>query len=440
MRPLARAALSLLMAAGPALAAAPADADTPLARIVVAFANEPLAAPGPAGTTGGRYGGTGYSVGQSAQRQAHKVAASYGLREVTSWPIQVLSMHCVVFEISNGRPMADVLAELTKDSRVVLAQPLQEFHTLTAPGATAGAATTSAASPASATAPAGAPYNDPLYDLQTNMTALGIARAHERTQGAGVRIALIDTGVDLDHPDLRGASLHSQSFIDRRVSPGSLRHGTAMAGLIVAVANNHLGIVGIAPRAHIEVLEACWQLAPGRHAATCNTFTLARALAAALASGATLVNLSFAGPADPLLAALVQTGLKRGVTFVGAAAPDAPFPTAIPGVVTAAGTEQPPPAAALAAPSQHVLTLRPGGEYDFEAGTSVAAAEITAVLALLVSASPTRLPTATLVSLLAGPTPSAATSAQPPVDVNAALSRLEATYGGKTLAARAPQP
>ena len=421
-------ALWLLMAGGPALAAAPADASAPLPRIVVAFANEPASAPGPAGTTGSRYGGTGYGVGQSAQRQAHSVASAYALREVTSWPIQVLAMHCVVFEIANGRPVADVVAQLSKDSRVVLAQPLQEFHTLTAEGA---AATPSAAS---------TPYNDPLYDLQTNMTALGIARAHERTQGAGVRIALIDTGVDLDHPDLRGASLHSQSFIDRRVSPGSLRHGTAMAGLIVAVANNHLGIVGIAPRAHIEVLEACWQLAPGSDAATCNTFTLARALAAALASGATLVNLSFAGPADPLLAALVQTGLKRGVTFVGAAAPDAPFPTAIPGVVTAAGTEQPPPAAALAAPSQHVLTLRPGGEYDFEAGTSVAAAEITAVLALLVSASPTRLPTATLVSLLAGPTPSAATSAQPPVDVNAALSRLEATYGGKTLAARAPQP
>jgi subtilisin family serine protease len=141
-----------------------------------------------------------------------------------------------------------------------------------------------------------------------------------------------------------------------------------------------------------------------------------------------------------LLAALVQTGLKRGVTFVGAAAADAPFPTAIPGVITAAGTEQPLPAGALAAPSQHVLTLRPGGEYDFEAGTSVAAAEITAVLALLVSASPTRLPTATLVSVLQGPTASAATSAQPPVDVNAALSRLGATYGGKTVAARALQP
>jgi subtilisin family serine protease len=433
MRTVTRTAFWLLLAAGLALIATSAAASAPPPRIVVAFANEPAAAPGPAGTTGSRYGGTGYGVGQSAQREARSVAAAYALREVTSWPIQLLSMHCVVFEIANGRPVADVVAALSKDSRVVLAQPLQEFHTLTTERA--------AAAPAAPTAPgaAAAPYNDPLYDMQTNLTALGIARAHEHTQGAGVHIALIDTGVDVDHPDLRGVIVHSHSFIDKPASAGSLRHGTAMAGLIAAVANNHIGIVGIAPRAQIEVFEACWQLAPGSDAAACNTFTLARALAAALSSGAPLVNLSFAGPADPLLAALVQTGLKRGVTFVGAAAPaDAPFPTAIAGVITAAGTEQPPPAGALAAPSLHVLTLRPGAEYDFESGTSVAAAEISAVLALVISSSPTRLPTATLLSLFEGPTAAAAAATVPPVDVNAALARLEATHGGRTIAARAP--
>ena len=447
MRLLTRIALWLLLAAGPALAAAQADPSAPLPRIVVAFANEPAAAPGPAGTTGNRYGGTGYGIGQRAQRQAHSVAAAYSLREVTSWPIQVLSMHCVVYEIANGRPVADVIAALSKDSRVVLAQPLQEFHTLTTDGAgatpSAGAApsTSPALSGAAAPSAAGARYNDPLYDMQTNMKALGIARAHERTQGAGVRIALIDTGVDVDHPDLRGAIVHTHSFTDRPASAGSLRHGTAMAGLIAAVANNHIGIVGIAPHAQIEVFEACWQLAPGSDAAACNTFTLARAIAAALASGAPLVNMSFAGPADPLLTALVQTGLKRGVIFVGAAAPaDAPFPTGIAGVITAAGTEQPLPAGALAAPSQHVLTLRPSGEYDFESGTSVAAAEITAVLALLVSASPARLPTSTLVSLFERPTAAVTMTTVPPVDVNEALSRLDAAHGGRAVAARAPRP
>jgi len=410
-------------AAGPALAAPPDAAGASRPKIVVTFANEPLAAPGPAGTTGSHYDGTGYGVGQSAERSARSVAAAYDLREVRSWPIQVLSMHCVVFEIANGRPVAEVVAALSKDSRVALAQPLQEFHTLTGAGGTA------------------APYNDPLYDLQTNMAALGIARAHERVQGAGVHIALIDTGVDLGHPDLHGASVRSHSLLDSAAPAASLRHGTAMAGLIAAVANNHIGIVGIAPRAQVDVFEACWQLAPANDAAACNTFTLARALAAALASGAPLVNLSFAGPADPLLTALVQAGLKRGVTFVGAAAgPDAPFPTGIAGVITAAGSEQPLSTGALAAPSQHVMTLRPGGEYDFESGTSVAAAELTAVMALLLSASPTRLSTATLVSLLSGPTPVHA-DGQPVVDVNAALARLDALHGGRTVAARtAPAP
>ena len=62
------------------------------------------------------------------------------------------------------------------------------------------------------------------------------------------------------------------------------------------------------------------------------------------------------------------------------------------------------------------------------------------MLALLESASPTRLPTATLVSLLEGPTATAAASVPAPVDVNAALSRLDAVHGGRTIAARAPQP
>ena len=391
--------LALLMGATPLLAAPPAA----LPRIVVGFANAAHSAPGPAGTTGSRYDGSGYAVGQSASQQAKQVATAYALHEVVSWPIQALAMHCVVFEISAGRSVAAVLAQLSHDRRVMLAQPLQEFHTLTA------------AEPASG-------YNDPLYDLQTNLTALGIARAQERTQGAGVRIALIDTGVDAAHPDLAGRIVRSHSFVPGPAPPAAARrHGTAMAGVIAAVANNHLGIVGIAPRAEIEVFEACWQLAAGADAAACNTFTLAQALAAALASGAPLVNLSFAGPADPLLTALVQNGLKRGVTFVGAAAePSAPFPTAISGVISASGSEQAAPPGAFTAPAQHVMTLRPGGEYDFASGTSVAAAEVTGIIALLLSASATHLDSTGVMELLRHNAGAAAGV----LDVNAALARV----------------
>jgi len=133
-----------------------------------------------------------------------------------------------------------------------------------------------------------------------------------------VRIALIDTGVDTRHPDLRGRIARVKSFVDSKPrSSRSFRHGTAMAGLIAAVANNRVGIVGIAPLAQVEVFEACWQLKPDTDEAACNTFTLAQALVAALDAGVALVNLSIGGPADPLLSALVEAGLKRGVIFIG---------------------------------------------------------------------------------------------------------------------------
>jgi subtilisin family serine protease len=409
--------------------ASPAYATQYLPRIIVGFANAPHTLPGPAGATGSHYGGDGYRVAQSAHDQARRVAATYALHEVASWPIEALGMHCVVYEITNGRPVPELLASLSKDARVVLAQPLQEFHTLTAPASAAPAATTTAAA-VSAVAP---PYNDPLYDLQTNLVALGIARAHQRTQGAGVRIALIDTGVDSAHPDLRGRIVRTASFTAPHTRrPSDLRHGTAMAGIIAAVANNHVGIVGIAPLARLEVFEACWQLDPASDAAACNTFTLAQALAGALAAGTPLVNLSLAGPADPLLTALVTSGIRRGVIFVAAAAPQAGFPGSIAGVIRAAGTEEPLPEGTFAAPAVHVLTTRPNGQYDFESGTSVACAEITGIIALLMSATPTRLTGSAITTLLSGRervTGQAANSLAdpPPVDVNAALSRLDAS-------------
>jgi subtilisin family serine protease len=398
-------ALCGLLALAPALRAAPAPlpASVQGPRIVVAFANPAHTAPAPAGTTGTHYGGDGYRVAQDAQREARRVGERYALHALSSWPIQELSMHCVVYEIRDGRSTEAVLAVLKSDRSVVLAQPLQEFRTLSEPAAA---------------------YNDPLYDLQTNLGALNVAQAHLRSQGAGLKVALIDTAVDADHPDLRGRILRSHSFVTG-AAPG-MRHGTAMAGIIVAAANNHIGIVGIAPLAQLEVFQACWQLTPDSDAAACNTFTLAQALAAAIASGAPLVNLSIGGPPDALLAALVEQGEKRGVTFVGAlAGAQQGFPTAVAGVIAAGASEQPLPAGAFGAPSEHVLTTLPAGQYDFESGTSVAAAEITGVIALLMSASTTRLAPAAIPRLLGqGSTAAATLPGDCCVNAAAALTRL----------------
>jgi subtilisin family serine protease len=419
--------LSLLIlgaGAGISGAAEPvASASTTHARVVVTFANVPRQSPGPAGSTGRHYTGDGYLLAQSAHTDAKRVAAKYSLREVANWPIRSLAIHCVVYEIPDDRPVTEVLAQLQKDSTVALAEPLSEFHTLSDP------------KPPAAAAPS--PYNDPLYDLQTNLPALGIATAHERSQGSGIRIALIDTGVDARHPDLRGRIVKTRSFVDHHApTAASYRHGTAMAGLIAAVANNHIGIVGIAPMAQLEVFEACWQLRPDNDEAVCNTFTLAKALAAALDSGITLVNMSIAGPQDPLLASLIDVAIKRGVTFVGAVAePADAFPTGISGVIAAQGQQRSLRADAFSVPANHILTLRPDGQYDFESGTSVAAAELTGVIALLMSSADTRLSTASIISLLKATEVTGGTVAGA-INVNDALGRLDLEQHRGRVAAR----
>jgi subtilisin family serine protease len=400
-----------------------ASASTTHPRVVVTFANVPRQSPGPAGSTGRRYTGDGYLLAQSAHADEKRVAAKYSLREIADWPIRSLAIHCVVYEIPDGRSVTAVLAELQKDSTVALAEPLSEFHTLSDPRPAAGATP--------------APYNDPLYDLQTNLPALGIATAHERSQGSGIRIALIDTGVDTRHPDLRGRIVKTRSFVDHRApSAASYRHGTAMAGLIAAVANNHVGIVGIAPMAQLEVFEACWQLRPDNDEALCNTFTLAKALATALDSGIKLVNMSIAGPQDPLLSSLVAVAVKQGVTFVGAAAePADAFPTGIAGVIAAQGQQRSLRADAFSIPANHILTLRPDGQYDFESGTSVAAAELTGVIALLMSSADTRLSTGSIVSLLRD-TAEIGGSAAGSINVNDALAKLDVEQHRGRVAAR----
>jgi subtilisin family serine protease len=386
--------------------------------VVVTFSNEPYRPASRAGTTGRRYTGESYGVAQSAHEKARKVAAIYSLRQVASWPIKELGVHCVVYEILDARSMSDVLSALAKEPRIALAQPLQEFHTLT---------TNREAS--------GGTYNDPLYGLQTNLVTLGIAAAHEHSQGAGVRVGLIDTGVDTRHPDLRDRISGTKSFIaSNGVNAAAYRHGTAMAGLIAAVANNHVGMVGIAPLARIEVFEACWQLKPDTDDAACNTFTLAQALAAAIEARIPLINLSIAGPADPLLAALVQSGLKRGVIFVGStAAQTDSFPTNIAGVIGVGDSDREHGNATLSVPGTHVLTLRPDGQYDFESGTSVAAAQLTGIVALLLAVD-SHLASGTVVSLLKEPGNAASAATLSGIDVSAALARVEAERAGGRLA------
>jgi subtilisin family serine protease len=109
-------------------------------------------------------------------------------------------------------------------------------------------------------------------------------------------------------------------------------------------------------------------------------------------------------------------------------------------VIAAQGIQSPLRPDAFSVPSNHVLTLRPDGQYDFESGTSVAAAEITGVVALLMSSANSRPTISEVVSLLkeTGGADGTATSAL--VNVNAALAKLDLQQHRGRMAARTVSP
>ena len=215
-----------------------------------------------------------------------------------------------------------------------------------------------------------------------------MAEAHNISRGSGVRVAIIDTGVDTEHPDLAGRTQVTRNYIDD--DPAAFRndrHGTQVAGLIAAAANNGIGIVGVAPDVRIMAYKACWQ-ASASSAGRCNSFTLAQALADALAARAQVINLSLVGPSDPLLEALVGRAVDAGIIVVGAVSADPRFgfPAKLPRVLAVAEAETSPDGDhILRAPARDIVTLVPNGHYDFASGSSLATAQISGVVALLLA-------------------------------------------------------
>lgn len=302
--------------------------------------------------------GATYNVSPAARQELRALASAHRLREVDGWPIPALGVHCAVFRLPNDIAPAEAMRQLSRDRRVESVQPLNSFDTMST-------------------------SNDPYRNLQRNLDAMQVEQAHAWSRGEKTRIAVIDTGIDAMHPDLAGRIALQRNLVDAAPSPPE-KHGTAVAGVIAALDNNREGIVGVAPAASVLGLKACWPQAADAAKSVCNTFTLAKALALAVEEHSDVVNLSLAGPADPLLQRLVDYGAKRGVIYVGALPTSAPgFPCNIANVICVGSAGHPDPTPQLFAPGAEVLTLLPEGRYDFLSGSSFAAASVSATIALL---------------------------------------------------------
>jgi subtilisin family serine protease len=177
-----------------------------------------------------------------------------------------------------------------------------------------------------AVAPTGATAaTDPLRSQQWNLDAVNSDAAHRISTGAGTVVAVIDSGVEGSHPDLAGSVIDGPDLIDGDKTPGDLHgHGTNVAGIIVARADNGIGIVGGAPGAKVLAIRVLDANNAG------STDKVAAGIDAAVAGGAQVINLSLSSGPNVVTQLLPSSGLvqaieraaRAGVVVVAAAGND----------------------------------------------------------------------------------------------------------------------
>lgn len=291
---------------------------------------------------------------------------------------------------------------------------------------------------ASAAVQAADPFSDQQWPL-ANEAVLGRAAAWQQTTGAGVLVAVLDTGADFAHPDLQGAfwtnpgevpgngvdddrngyvdDVHGADVVNRDGDPADDEgHGTHVAGIVAARRGNGIGGAGLAPDASIMVVKVLDRRRAGTAAG------LAEGIRYAVDQGAQIINTSVNGDGTsrPLVEAIREAG-AAGVLVVASAgndgrsidlAPSYPASYGDPAIVSVGASGRAgrltsfsnygPTGVDIAAPGEQILSTAAGGGYELRSGTSMAAPYVTASLALLAAARPGLRGASLKAALLAG--------------------------------------
>ena len=306
-----------------------------------------------------------------------QLAHRYRVTRLGSQEFSLIGIKLYRWRVNGGRSVAATVAAIEKESLVATAQPNYVFtlqqDTLKNSSGTGGDA------------------------AQYVLGKLQIEQAHQIATGKDVAIAIIDSKVDDTHPDLKGTI--AEQFDPAGGEDKPHPHGTAIAGAIAA----HGKLLGIAMGPRLLTARA-FDSTPGQAKGT--SFAIYKSLQWAADNGARIVNMSFAGPPDPLLHRLLATAYEKGMVLIAAAGnvgPNSPplYPAADPNVIAVTATDYNDglfrsanrgPYIAVAAPGVDVIALAPGGSYQITSGTSIAAAHVSGIAALLLEEKPSLKP------------------------------------------------
>jgi subtilisin family serine protease len=319
--------------------------------------------------------------GRPSQNEVDALAQRHQLNRIESQPMQLTDSTFFRWRIPDNRNVRDVIRQLGNDPAVRSVQPNYAFTLQQQP------------SQASLTTGVGGDA------AQYAIGKLRLPQAHNITRGDKVLVAVIDSGVDRRHPELRGVVSDSFDALGGDEPPHA--HGTGIAGTIAARAR----LMGVAPAASIIAIRAFGATDKG---AESTSFLILKSIDYAVEQGARVINMSFAGPHDPAIQRLLAAARAKGVVLIAAAGnagPNSPplFPAADPNVIAVTATDSEDRLfsasnrgrhIAIAAPGVDILVPAPGASYQIQSGTSFAAAHVSGVAALLLERRPDLTPDA----------------------------------------------
>jgi subtilisin family serine protease len=308
--------------------------------------------------------------GKLSAEQAEALGRRHGLRRLSSQAFPLIGATIGLFQITDGRSYERASSDFATASGVISVQRdyrylLQEQK-------------------------AGQTEGDPA---QYALAKLRLPEAHTLSRGANVLVAVIDSGIDVRHPELANSVTASFDALGTGEAPHV--HGTGIAGAIAS----HARLMGAAPSVHLIAIRAFGQGSVGVES---SSFVILKSLDHAVSEHAQIINMSFAGPKDALIERAVNAVAAKGIVMIaasgnaGAKSPPL-YPAANPNVIAVSATDAKDKLfeasnrgsyIALAAPGAEIFLPAPDQKYQITSGTSFAAAYVSGVAALVLERNP----------------------------------------------------